>query len=154
MISIKKEDNIFVIGCSSVGAYIGTELSSMGYSVTIIDKSKSALDMLPESYSGFKSVGDGTDYDFLDREGIRKADIVIISTDDDNVNCYIAQYLKLILNIPVVITRIYDEEKAIILKESKVKIIYTTKVIAKEFFNTLSDALIEQEIKEEGISKK
>lgn len=145
MFNYKNKENIFIIGCSSVGSYIGNELSSRGHNVTIIDKNDSAFKLLPESFSGFKTIGNGTDFDFLNKQGIRQASIVLITTDDDNINSYIAQYLKLILNLPIVITRIYDEKKSIVLENSGVKIIYTTQVMAKEFFNKLSDSIVENE---------
>ncbi len=148
-----RRTNAFIIGCSNMGAYIASQLSSQGYDVTIIDKNNQSFRILPDSYSGFKTVGNGTDFDFLDSQDIKSADIVLVSTDDDNVNCYIAQYLKLILKLPIVITRIYNQEKSLVLKDSGIKIIYPTELVSKEFFHVLTDIEAEEEQKKEDEKK-
>ena len=103
-----KKKNIVVIGCSNMGAYIASRLSELGNNVTIIDKNKNSFRILDESYTGFKLEGNGMDRDFLVKNHVDQADIVLVATEDDNTNSCIAQIVKVIYNVPIVITRIYD----------------------------------------------
>lgn len=137
---------VFVIGCSNMGAYIASELSQLGDDVNIIDRDKNSFKILSEDYSGFKTEGDACDIDFLKVQQITDADLVLVATEDDDTNSFIAQYLKCILKLPLVITRIYDVDKKILLESTGVKIIYPSVLVAQEFFTVLEDATIEMEI--------
>lgn len=134
-----KKRKVFVIGCSNMGAYIAGELSAMGDDVNIIDRDKRSFHILSDSYSGFKTIGDAMDREFLDSQNIQEADIALVATEDDNTNAFISQYLKLIYNLPIVITRIYDAEKNVILEGTGIKIIYPSILVANEFFNILEN---------------
>lgn len=137
---------VFVIGCSNMGAYIASELSKRGDDVNIIDRDHSSFNILSEEYSGFKTDGDACDMDFLRAQQITEADLVLVATEDDDTNSFIAQYLKCILHLPIVITRIYDVDKKVLLEDTGVKIIYPSVLVAQEFFNVLADATIAEEI--------
>ena len=128
-----KKKNIVVIGCSNMGAYIASRLSELGNNVTIIDKNKNSFRILDESYTGFKLEGNGMDRDFLVKNHVDQADIVLVATEDDNTNSCIAQIVKVIYNVPIVITRIYDIEG------TGVRIIYPSILVSNEFFTLVKE---------------
>ena len=134
-----KKKNIVVIGCSNLGAYIASRLSELGNNVTIIDKNKNSFRILDESYTGFKLEGNGMDRDFLVKNHVDQADIVLVATEDDNTNSCIAQIVKVIYNVPIVITRIYDIDKTIVLEGTGVRIIYPSILVSNEFFTLVKE---------------
>lgn len=64
---------------------------------------------------------------------VDQADIVLVATEDDNTNSCIAQIVKVIYNVPIVITRIYDIDKTIVLEGTGVRIIYPSILVSNEF---------------------
>lgn len=131
--------SVYVIGCSNMGAYIADAMSELSYDVYVIDNDEEAFKKLSPEYSGFKIIGDGCDIDFLNRQIDKDAYLVLISTDSDNINSFIAQYVKKVLNIDFVITRIYDIEKHILMENSGIKIIYPSILTASKFFEMVKE---------------
>lgn len=131
--------SVYVIGCSNMGAYIANAMSELSYDVYVIDSDEEAFKKLSSEYSGFKIVGDGCDTDFLNRQIDKDAYLVLISTDSDNINSFIAQYVKKVIAIDFVITRIYDVEKHILMENSGIKIIYPSILTASKFFEIVKE---------------
>lgn len=103
---VKQMDNVIIIGAGRLGRSIARSLNNKA-DVTIIDKNKDKLAKF-EDYSGFTEVGDATDLHLLEKSGIEKADQVIIMTDDDNINVFLADLCSYKYHVPKIYTRLKD----------------------------------------------
>lgn len=119
-----KRKMIVVLGCSRLGATIASKASQEGSSVSIVDEDKLAFKKLDSSYSGYMIQGDATDKIILERAYIKEADEVVICTNDDNTNIFLA---CLIVNdypdIKNIIIRLRDEDKKPLIDNERIKII-------------------------------
>lgn len=97
-----------VLGCSRLGAFIANRLSEEGHSVVVIDEDEASFLLLDRNFSGFKIEGNPVETAVLHQAKIHKADIVIATTRDDNINIMCAQIARNIFNVPRVISRIFD----------------------------------------------
>jgi trk system potassium uptake protein TrkA len=90
---------IIVVGCGRLGSYLANKFSHDGANVVVVDHDERAFDALQAEYSGFKVEGDATEFAVL-KQARRKADIVIRTTQDDNVNIMIAQIAQKVFRAP------------------------------------------------------
>jgi trk system potassium uptake protein TrkA len=95
-----------------VGSELAKLLSNEGHNVVIIDKSPASFDRLGGTFNGLTTTGNGFDLDLLKQIGIEKADAFCAVTNGDNTNLISAQVAKKIFNVPKVIARIYDPQRA------------------------------------------
>ena len=130
---IIKDKYIVIVGCSDFGNNIATNLSINGNDVIIIDINNDALNNMPEEYGGFKILGDATDIDVLSEAKLQEADLLILSTHNDNKNIMIAQIAKEIFNVNKIISRLYNLEKEIIYKGLDIEIIRPAELVINEF---------------------
>jgi len=85
-----KRNKFIVIGSGRLGSNIATSMSELGEDVIIIDAQDDSFRKLQESFSGYQVVGDATDLTILENSYIKHAKTVVITTDSDNVNIYLA----------------------------------------------------------------
>lgn len=114
----------FVLGASRLGASIAAYLNEHNIDVVVVDKNALSFEKLPESFSGFKLLGDVLDNEFLKKNDIRSAKHVIIVTDDDNVNILAARICNQIFDIDDVYIRLLDIDKGRLLEGTKIKPFY------------------------------
>lgn len=81
------------------------------YSVTVIDRDEDAFRRLHDAYSGYTVTADGASAAVLKTCGASVADILVASTDNDNVNILIAEIASAIYGIGQVYARLRDETK-------------------------------------------
>ncbi|MBL7081080.1 MAG: TrkA family potassium uptake protein [Candidatus Omnitrophica bacterium] len=103
---------VIIVGCGRVGAKLAELLSREGHNVVVIDKNPGAFKRLPEGFDGVTLEGSGFDLELLRQAGIEKADAFCSLTNGDNTNLVCAQIAKRIFNLPKVIARVYDPERA------------------------------------------
>lgn len=130
---IFKNKKIIIAGCGRFGASLAETLNEQGFDVTIIDVDVNAFQRLRDSYSGFQVTGDACDIDVLEQCGIHNIVKFIATTDSDNVNCMIAQIASIIYHVEEVYVRLYDGDKAELLKDTSIEAIYPTKLCLKAF---------------------
>jgi len=104
--------HIIIAGCGRVGSELARLLANEGHDVIIIDKNKSSFDRLKGAFNGVTLVGSGFDTELLKQAGIEKADAFCAVTNGDNTNLISAQVAKKIFNVPKVIARVYDPQRA------------------------------------------
>ena len=104
--------HVIIVGCGRVGAELAKILSNEGHDVVIIDKSQLSFERLGESFNGVTLVGNGFDLNLLRQAGVEKADAFCVVTNGDNTNLISAQVAKKIFNVPKVIARVYDPQRA------------------------------------------
>ncbi len=130
---------IIIIGCGRVGSELAKLLSQEGHNVVVIDRNNSSFDRLGGTFNGLTLVGNGFDLNLLKQAGIEKADAVCAVTNGDNTNLISAQVAKKIFNVPKVISRIYDPQRAHIYSALGLDIISGTILFA----SMLRDKIIE-----------
>lgn len=130
--NIKSNKNVLIIGCGRLGASIANTFSDKNMSVTIIDIQKDSFRKLSPSFLGLLMEGDGMDMDILEEANIRKADVVIVVTDNDNINILVSQIAKNIFEIEEVIIRLYDHEKECVCRDSNINTIFPALLSSSE----------------------
>ena len=122
---------VIVLGCGRVGALLATQFSKEGHDVSIIDKTTNSFKRLGSDFSGQVILGIGIDEDIQRKAGIEKADVFIAVTNGDNTNAMAAQVAKFVFNVPKVIMRVYDPERALAYREMGLETICSTTVMAE-----------------------
>jgi len=117
---------IVILGCGRVGSTIATTMSMEGHDVTIIDMSADSFRRLTSDFVGHKIVGNGIDEDTLRRAKVDKADAFVATTNGDNRNIMSVQMAKVRFNVPKVVARIYDPNRAFAYAELGIDTICTT----------------------------
>ena len=100
------------MGCGRVGARIATELDQAGHGVAIIDRSDGAFERLEDDFSGQRITGSGLHRGVLERAGIENAYAFAALANGDNSNIIAARTVSQIYQVPQVVARIYDPERA------------------------------------------
>ncbi len=157
---------VIIVGCGRVGSELAKLLSNEGHNVVVIDKAQSSFDRLGGTFNGLTMTGNGFDLDLLKQVGIDKADAFCAVTNGDNTNLISAQVAKKIFNVPKVIARIYDPQRAHIYTALGLDIISGTilfaamlrdKIIESRFSSYLIETkdlgVLEIEVKGELIGK-
>jgi trk system potassium uptake protein TrkA len=99
---------VIILGCGRVGSKLASVLDAEGHEVTIIDLNADQFRRLGPDFKGTAMVGNGIDEDVLRRAGIEQADAFVAVTNGDNRYIMASQVVKLVFNVPKVVTRIYD----------------------------------------------
>ena len=140
--------HIIIVGCGRVGAELARLLSSEGHNVVVVDKNPKSFNRLGAAFNGVTLVGNGFTLDVLKQAGIEKADAFCAVTNGDNTNILASQVAKKLFNIPKVIARVYDPQRAQIYKDLGLDILSGTALFAsmirdKVIESSLSSYLIE-----------
>ena len=99
-------NNTIIIGAGRMGSSVARALNNTN-NVVVIDKNRYKIERL-QDYSGFVEVGDATDLQLLEKNGIADADTVIAVTDDDNVNIYIGDVCEHIYHVKNIYIKLRD----------------------------------------------
>lgn len=134
-----KKEHIIIVGCGRFGSSIVEMLTEQNKSVVIIDIDESAFIKLPASFNLLSVIGDGADTDLLEIAGAKSADILIASTNDDDINIMIAQIAKQVYNIQTVIARINDSSKEVSFNDINITAIYPAILSANECCKIVAD---------------
>ncbi|MCF7932067.1 MAG: NAD-binding protein [Acholeplasmataceae bacterium] len=119
-----KRNKVIVVGCGRLGASIATKLSEMGEDVHILDVNEDAFRKLRETFSGFEMVGDATDLSVLENAQIKQAKSVVVTTNNDNTNIFIAHVAYYVFNVPRIVVRLADTDKGELLVGTRITPIY------------------------------
>jgi trk system potassium uptake protein len=130
-----KRNKFIVIGSGRLGSNIATSMSELGEDVIIIDAQDDSFRKLQESFSGYQVVGDATDLTILENSYIKHAKTVVITTDSDNVNIYLAHICFYVYNVPKIFVRLSDTDKGKLLDGTNIKAIYPFNLSYTEFMD-------------------
>ncbi|MCD4826969.1 MAG: NAD-binding protein [Acholeplasmataceae bacterium] len=130
-----KRNKFVVIGSGRLGSNIATSMSELGEDVIIIDAVDDSFRKLQESFSGYQVVGDATDLTILENSYIKHAKTVVITTDSDNVNIYLAHICFYVYNVPKIFVRLSDTDKGKLLEGTSIKAIYPFNLSYSEFMD-------------------
>ncbi len=82
-----KASSVMIVGASKICYYLASELLKMGMSVKIIDRDEQrCIQMAERLPKALVIVGDGTDTDLLQEEGIQQTDAFVAITGIDEAN--------------------------------------------------------------------
>ena len=123
---------IVIAGGGKIGEYLASVLLSSGNDVAVIEENLATADRLSVALQGRYLVihGDGCDSRYQEDAGIRRADVFVATTgqDDDNlVSCEIAQR---VFNVPRCIARVNSPKNLRIFKEVGIECVSSTTLIA------------------------
>ncbi|MCM8765628.1 MAG: TrkA family potassium uptake protein [Candidatus Omnitrophica bacterium] len=133
---------VIIVGCGRVGAELARILQEGGHNVVVIDKNPDAFRRLGNTFNGVTLVGNGFDLALLKEAGIERADALCALTNGDNTNIMSAQVAKKIFNVPRVIARIYDPQRAEIYRSLGIDTLSGTLLFA----SLIRDKLIESHL--------
>ena len=100
------------MGCGRVGSGLAKALESAGHTVAVIDQNREAFRRLGPDFNGRTIAGVGFDRDILLEAGIETASAFAAVSNGDNSNILAARVARESYNVPNVVARIYDPERA------------------------------------------
>ncbi|AJC73471.1 potassium transporter TrkA [Pseudothermotoga hypogea DSM 11164 = NBRC 106472] len=136
---MKKTESLYVViaGCGRIGSIVATSLSVSGSNVVVIDTDETALENLPEEFTGFKINGDVTEISVLREARLDKADVLVALTGDDNTNFMVSTVAKRFFGVKRVIARVNDPSNEDIFKEFDIDIVSPTRLTAMSILREL-----------------
>ncbi|ADO77529.1 potassium channel family protein [Halanaerobium praevalens] len=99
---------IVIIGCGRTGSLLAGNLSRSGHEVVVIENNAESFSLLPVDFSGFQIEGDAAENDILKEGKIESADLVIVSTGNDQINYLVSQMAKINFDVPRIMVRTID----------------------------------------------
>lgn len=108
---------IIITGCRKVGLNLALTLSQENHDIVVIDSDPKNLELLGSGFNGMTIAGMPIDEDILRSAGIERADALAAVTSDDNMNVMVSQIARELFHVPIVITRVYDPEREIVLNK-------------------------------------
>ncbi len=134
---MSKSKYIVIVGCGRLGAILADHLSRQGHSVVAVDRDETVFGELSPDFTGFKLQGDATRMSVLRQAKIDRADIVIATTRNDNVNLMVVQVARSLFNVPRVMARLYDPKREEMYGDMDIEMICPVRVAAEKFFAML-----------------
>jgi len=119
--------HIVVMGCGRVGAGLADRLDAEGHSVAVIDKNPRSRLRLSKRFSGTFINGIGFDREVLAEANIAQADAFIAVTSGDNSNIVGARTAREEYQVPKVVARIYDPQRADIYRDLGIPTVATVR---------------------------
>src|SRR3954454_3539855 len=99
---------VLIAGGGKVGSNLAVALLKVGHEVTLIDNDRERYSLLEEKFEHVIRFGDATELFVLERAGVKRADLVIAVTGDDEDNIIVCQVAKEKYGVPKVIARVND----------------------------------------------
>jgi trk system potassium uptake protein TrkA len=128
---------VIIVGCGRLGSYLANSLSRSGHSVVVIDNKESAFNNLTAGFSGFQVAGDASEFSVLKQAKIERADALLATTREDNLNIMIAQIAQKFFNVPKVMARVFDSKREKIYREFGIETISPTSIAGDLFLESL-----------------
>lgn len=123
---------IVITGGGKVGEYLARTLLKRGNQVAIIEQDAETADRLCEELTGPYLVicGDGCDSRYQEDAGIRKADVFVAATGQDDSNLVACEIAMRVFSIPRCVARVDDPRNMRIFNEIGVESVSATVLIA------------------------
>lgn len=129
---------IVIIGCGRLGGNLANQLSATGHSVVVVDQREAAFDKLDSDFSGYRVLGDASEFSILQEIGTHKADYLFAVTTRDSTNLMVAQVAKTVFKVARVVARVYDPVREEIYRDFGVETISPTNLSARAFMQVVS----------------
>jgi trk system potassium uptake protein TrkA len=136
---MKNNRYIVIVGCGRVGSYLANQLSREGDSVVVIDRNEAIFNDLSADFSGFRVTGNATHMEVLNEAKLKKADVLIATTHDDNVNLMVAQIARKVFNVSLVLARVFDPKREEVYAQLGIDTICPTSLAAELFLRYIAE---------------
>lgn len=103
---------VIIMGCGRVGEQLARLMSQEGHDVAVIDYDETALARLGPDFKGRRIKGVGFDREVLLRAGIEEADGFAAMSSSDNANVVAARIARTLFQVPRVVARLFEPERA------------------------------------------
>ncbi|MCD6546642.1 MAG: TrkA family potassium uptake protein [Thermotogae bacterium] len=137
----KKSLYIIIAGCGRLGASMAGFFSKKGHSVVVIDRDPKSFENLPPEFTGFKIQGDVVELENIKNAQIKKADIFLALTNDDNTNFMISQVVRKLYKVSQVIARVYDPENIQLFESSDIDTICPMKLAMEKLIEDFGEVI-------------
>lgn len=134
---MKRSQYIVVVGCGRLGTLLANQLSRGGHSVVVLDRNPEVFRDLSPDFSGFHVEGDVTHLAVLKEVKLEKADVLIATTHEDNVNLMVAQIALKMFRVPRVLARVFDPKREQVYVQLGIETICPTSVAAHLFLEAV-----------------
>lgn len=123
---------IVIAGGGKIGEYLATVLLKSGNEVAIIEKNASIADRLSMLLQGRYLVirGDGCDSKFQEDAGIRKADVFVATTGQDDNNLVSCEIAQRVFSVPRCVARVNAPKNQRIFRVLGIESVSSTELIA------------------------
>jgi trk system potassium uptake protein TrkA len=127
--SAGRKTDVVILGCGRVGSRLAATMANEGYDVAVVDTDQLAFRRLPDNFRGRTVLGTGIDEDVLRRAGITQAKTFVAVSDNDNTNIMAAEIAQKVFNVPDVVARVYEIERARAFAQLGLKIVCPTATV-------------------------
>lgn len=123
---------IVIAGGGKIGEYLATVLLKSGNEVAIIERNASIADRLSMLLQGRYLVirGDGCDSKFQEDAGIRKADVFVATTGQDDNNLVSCEIAQRVFSVPRCVARVNAPKNQRIFRALGIESVSSTELIA------------------------
>ena len=123
---------VVIMGGGKVGEYLATVLLNSGNEVALIENDLATADKLSIVLQGSYMVihGDGCDSKYQEDAGIRRADVFVAATGQDDNNLVSCEIAQRVFSVPRCIARVNHPKNLRIFKEVGIECVSSTTLIA------------------------
>lgn len=129
--------NVIVVGCGRVGSQLAVLLSKNEHNVSVIDKDAASFRNLGRDFNGRTIKGTGFDEDILVQAGVKEADVLAAVTNLDNTNFMAAEVARRLFNVPHVISRLYNSDRASAYTQLGLDYVCGTDLVSDEIYDKI-----------------
>lgn len=123
---------IVISGGGKIGSYLASVLLKSGNEVAVIEEVRNRADRLSVELEGRYLVihGDGCDSRFQEDAGIRRADVFVATTGQDDSNLVSCEIAQSVFKVPRVIARVNNPKNLRIFRKVGIECVSSTTLIA------------------------
>ncbi|MCC3145436.1 NAD-binding protein [Halanaerobium sp. Z-7514] len=129
---------IVIIGSGRTGSLLAGSLSRSGHEVVVVEKDPASFGLLPVDFSGFEIEGDAMENEVLKEAKIESADLIIVTTGDDQINYLITQMAKINFDVPRIMVRtINPDVERMYRNENRIEIFSQISLLADKILSKI-----------------
>ena len=129
---------IVIIGSGRTGSLLAGSLSRSGHEVVVVEKDPAFFGLLPVDFSGFEIEGDAMENEILKEAKIESADLIIVTTGDDQINYLITQMAKVNFDVPRIMVRtINPDVERMYQNENRIEIFSQISLLADKILSKI-----------------
>ncbi len=126
---------IIIIGGGRIGEHLISLLVKEGHDIALIEKDEERAKHMAENYDILVIRGDGGEAQYLEDAGIKRADVLVACTGNDQINFVACQLAKSTYNVPKVIARTTNPSNKVLYEKLGVDVVVsTTEAAAKAMY--------------------
>jgi trk system potassium uptake protein TrkA len=136
---------IVILGCGRSGAVLAARFAAEGEDVAVVDIDDRAKARLPGSFDGSFVLGDGLRREVLESAGIEEAEAFAALSSNDSLNIVTARIARDSYQVPRVVGRLHDAERAPICAELGLPMVTSVRMTVDRVHRMLRHSRLEPE---------